>query len=425
METAEGKAPLPLFRPAAVAAQRHDGRGGIVLTRAWSFAVLGAFLAAVAGSLVLFACFGSYTAHTTLRGRLVVERGVVEVTSTTAGTIVERRAAEGRRATAGDTLYVVSSERFPQAGTATGLEIAAQLARRRASLVAEIARSAELERAERDALATRRAALRAELSSLDEALGAERRRLDLATATAERYTKMRALGFAAEEQAAQRQAALLEQRSRIEGLKRERAGLERLGAELEGLAATLPLEHAHAIAELERAVAGTDLEIAENDARRASAVTAPAPGTVTAPTGDVAEPVERGQVLARIVPDDAVLTAELFAPSRAVGFVAAGGEVRLRYAAFPYQKFGQVPGTVVSVSEAPLAPADAAARAGVRGEPVYRVVVALRSQTVMAYGVPRRLLPGMDVEADVLLETRRLYEWALEPLFALAGRVKG
>jgi hypothetical protein len=30
----------------------------------------------------------------------------------------------------------------------------------------------------------------------------------------------------------------------------------------------------------------------------------------------------------------------------------------------------------------------------------------------------------MDVEADVLLETRRLYEWALEPLFALAGRVR-
>ena len=177
-----------------------------------------------------------------------------------------------------------------------------------------------------------------------------------------------------------------------------------------------PLVHAPAVVLLEGAVAGTDLEIAENDARRASTVTAPATGTVTAPTGEIAEPVERGQVLARIVPDDAVLEAELLAPSRAVGFVAAGGEVRLRYAAFPYQKFGQAPGNVVSVSEAPLAPTDA------RGEPVYRVVVALRSQAVMAYGTPRRLLPGMEVEADVLLETRRLYEWALEPLYALAGR---
>lgn len=420
---ARNTAPLPLFRPAAVAAQRHDWRGDIVLTRAWSLGVLGAFLAAIAGSLVLFACFGTYTAHTTLRGRLVAERGVVEVASPAAGTIVERLAAEGRRVSAGETLYVVSSERFPQAGTATGLEIAAQLERRRASLVGQIASTAELERAERDALITRRAALGRELDSLDEALAAERRRLDLAAAAAERYARMRALGYVADEQAAQREAALLEQRSRIEGMKRERAGLARLDAELEGRAATLPLERAHAIAELERAVAGTDLEIAENDARRASTVTAPTAGIVTAPTGEIAAPVERGQVLARIVPDDAVLEAELFAPSRAVGFVAAGGEVRLRYAAFPYQKFGQAPGTVVSVSEAPLAPAEAAARAGAR-EPVYRVVVALRSQTVMAYGAPRSLLPGMEVEADVLLETRRLYEWVLEPLYALAARVR-
>jgi membrane fusion protein len=416
-------APLPLFRPAAVAAQRHDWRGDIVLTRAWSFAVLAAFLAAVAGALVLFAYFGSYTAHATLRGRLVVEQGVVEVASSAAGTIVERRAVEGRRVSAGETLYVVSSERFPHGGTATGQEIAAQLKRRRASLVGQIASTAALESTERAALATRRAAFAAELDSIDEALAAERRRLELATAAAERYARMRALGFVAEEQAALREAALLEQRSRIEGMKRERAALARLEAELEGRLATLPLEYAHATAELERAVAGTDLEIAENDARRASTVAAPAAGVVTAPTGEIAAPVERGQVLARIVPDDAVLTAELFAPSRAVGFVAAGGEVRLRYAAFPYQKFGQAQGSVVSVSEAPLAPADAAARAGAR-EPVYRVVVALRSQTVTAYGTPHRLLPGMEVEADVLLETRRLYEWALEPLYALAARVR-
>jgi membrane fusion protein len=144
---------------------------------------------------------------------------------------------------------------------------------------------------------------------------------------------------------------------------------------------------------------------------------------VTAPTGDVAQPVERGEVLARIVPDGAVLTAELFAPSRAVGFVTAGDEVRLRYAAFPYQKFGHAPGTVVSVSEAPLAQIEAPAHGAPRVEPVYRVVVALRSQAVMAYGAPRQLKPGMEVEADVLLETRRLYEWAFEPLFALAERV--
>ena len=44
----DNSAPLPLFRPAAVAAQRRDECGGIVLTRAWSFTILSAFLAALA-----------------------------------------------------------------------------------------------------------------------------------------------------------------------------------------------------------------------------------------------------------------------------------------------------------------------------------------------------------------------------------------
>jgi membrane fusion protein len=51
------------------------------------------------------------------------------------------------------------------------------------------------------------------------------------------------------------------------------------------------------------------------------------------------------------------------------------------------------------------------------------VVIALESQNVIAYGEPRALRAGMAVEADVLLETRHLYEWVLEPLYSLRGKV--
>ena len=96
---------------------------------------------------------------------------------------------------AGETLYVVSNESLSRAGTPIGQEVAEQLALRRASLVAQIASTAELERTERAALAMRRTALRAELASIDQALTAERRRLGLATAAAQRFASMRAQGF--------------------------------------------------------------------------------------------------------------------------------------------------------------------------------------------------------------------------------------
>lgn len=416
---------LPLFRPAAIAARRHDWRGRIVLARPASFAVLAALLAAVAGSLAVFAYFGSYTAHSTLRGRVIPERGVTDVASAQTGLIAEKRVVEGQRVDAGDVLYVLVSERVTRAGVATEQEVAMQLARRRDSLVEQIASTRALERAERAALGERRAAVRRESAGVAGTIAAERRRLELAEEMAERYAKMHALGFVAEEQWSLREAALLEQRSRVESLERERAGIARVVAELDGRSVMLDLEYANAIAELDRAVAGVDLEIAENDARREIAITAPQAGTVTAPVGETGQAVDRGTVLARIVPEGSTLVAELFAPSRAVGFVAVGDEVRLRYAAFPYQKFGHALGSVVSVSQATLNASDPVlARGVVRSEPVYRVAVALRSQTVIAYGEPRRLLPGMEVEADVLLETRRLYEWVFEPLYAVAGRLE-
>jgi membrane fusion protein len=55
-------------------------------------------------------------------------------------------------------------------------------------------------------------------------------------------------------------------------------------------------------------------------------------------------------------------------------------------------------------------------------EPLYRVVVGLKRQSVLAYGKEEPLKPGMLVEADVLGETRKLWEWVMEPLFSVTGR---
>jgi membrane fusion protein len=410
--------PSPLFRPAAVAARKEEALGAIVLARPVSFTVLTAFAALAAGGLVALAYFGSFTAHTTLRGRLVPEHGVIDVTSQQAGVVVERRAGEGEQVAAGAALLVVSSERLTRQGAGLAAAAAVELELRRASLAAQIENTRRLASTERAALLERRAALRAEAASLADALAAKRLRVDLAEAAARRYADVRARGFLSEEQWALRQAELLEQRSGLEALERERAALARLEAELDERLETLEPRHANAVAELERALAAAERELVEIEARRATVVTAPRSGTLTGVAAEVGQPVEPGAVLARIVPHEPTLVAELLAPSRAVGFVAVGAEVRLRYAAFPYQKFGHARGRITAVSAATVA-ADAARG----GEPAYRVTVALESQTMSAYGEPRRLLPGMSVEADVLGERRRLYEWVLEPLYALAGRI--
>ena len=129
-----------------------------------------------------------------------------------------------------------------------------------------------------------------------------------------------------------------------------------------------------------------------------------------------------------------LLQAQLFVPSGVVGYMQAGQPVLLRYQAFAYAKYGHQTGQVVRVTRTPLQASELAALpltglahkpADAMGEPLYRVAVALDQQSVRAYDQAERqpLAAGMQVEADVGLERRRLIEWMFEPLLGLAGRL--
>jgi len=407
-----------LFRAEVLEARRAKA-GAIVLVSPVSCRLLGAVGVAAAAALVAFLALGTYTRHVTLAGQLVPERGVIAVLAPQPGTVVQSRVAEGRRVEPGDVLFVISGERTSALGETHAL-IGERLAARRRSLREQLDELRALELSEAAALASRARALETELARVAVTIDAQSARIALAEETAQRYAELRAEGFVSAEQLVARREALLDQRARLAGLERERAQLERQRAEAGGELDDLPLRYAQQRAELERAIAAVDLEAAENEARRAASAVAPVAGVATAVVGKAGQSVDAGAPLASIVPRGSRLVAELHAPSAAIGFIDRGSEVLLRYSAYPYQKFGHHPGRVAAVSRAAL-PAEAAAGR----EPVYRVVVELGAQTVEVYGEARPLRAGMQVEADVKLETRRLYEWVLEPLYAMKVRASG
>ena len=56
-------------------------------------------------------------------------------------------------------------------------------------------------------------------------------------------------------------------------------------------------------------------------------------------------------------------------------------------------------------------------------EPAYRVTVALDLQSVKAYGQDFALQAGMLLDANIWLDRRKLYQWLLDPLYSVLGRV--
>jgi membrane fusion protein len=413
-----------LFRAAAVAARGGREPGSIVLERT-ALARFATLASCGAGAAVAWlVAYGEYTAHVALSGRLVPDRGVVDVRAPQHGTIVARFAEEGDHVARGDLMYVVSSERRNLAdGTLVAAEaqVGAELDKLAASFERQIL---DLERSEqRDlaAAAAQIAALDEELAALAATVAAQQSRVERAQEAAARYASMQAEGFVPAEQLRVKDDELLEQRLRLQTFERERHGLGRERAAARHELAAVRLRHANERAALTRASARTAAEIAEHDARRSAAVVAAQSGIVAVAAASVGQVVEPNALLAAVLPDGARLQAELEAPSRAVGFLAPGDEVLLKYAAYPYQKFGHQRGVVARIARLAMAADATGSRAA--AEPTYRVTVELPAQAVTAYGVEQPLKAGMAVEAEVLGETRRIYEWALEPLYTLAGRV--
>jgi membrane fusion protein len=149
---------------------------------------------------------------------------------------------------------------------------------------------------------------------------------------------------------------------------------------------------------------------------------APMAGRIAALGVEPGDSVRPGRTLLTLLAPDARMQAILLVPSRAAGFIEPGQSVRLRYAAFPHARFGSQPGEVVSVSHSVLTPAQVAPP-GQAEEPVYKVRVLPEADVVLAYGRPLPLQAGMALEADVVLERRRLVHWLFDPMLALRGRL--
>ncbi|MCM2328278.1 MAG: HlyD family secretion protein [Lysobacter sp.] len=413
----------PAFRDEVRAEQARSAMGAIVLIRPLSYTLLTAAAAALAAAILGYLAIAGYAKKAPLAGTLVPASGAIRIVSPQPGLVRERRVREGERVVAGEALLRLVDPRATRDDGPVGSATVAYAARRLADLRRQRDGTREAARAERAAIAARLAGLEAERAQLDAELEAMGEREALARRSLARLQDLEQRGFVSPAQRQQKEEESLDQRLRRHAVARSRLATER---EIVGARAALAEAKARSAAQLsalDAQVAAASQEQVERRAQAEAVVTAPAAGIVAALLVEPGQVVAGGASLLTLLPEGSPLQAHLFAPSRAVGFIRAGQEVRLRYPAFPFQKFGSHRARVVSVSRSAIAPAELGfSPADGSREPLYRVKVALDSQTVAAYGRAEPLQAGMQVEADVLLDRRRLIEWVFEPLLGLAGR---
>ena len=418
---------MGLFRPEALTNRQRDWLGSIQLIRPVSLALLTGLVLLAAIAVAAYLALGEYTRKARVSGYLVPDRGVIRLVAPQPATVVESHVAEGGAVHRGDVLFVLAVGQATLSGD-TQAAVQSSLASRERSLRDAARQRGQLEQTQTTALDTQVADMRRELGAMAAEADLQRQRLALAQDALTQYESLRNDNFVSNAQVRSKAEDVLGVKAQLQSLERQRATRLREIAALQAQRSELPLRTQAAQGAIDRDLAALAQASAESEARQRIVVRAPQDGIVTGVLAAPGQNVTPAVALASLLPADAKLQAHLFAPSSAVGFVRANQTVQLRYQAFPYQKFGHQAGAVAQVSRSPLQAAELAglplpAAVSASGEPLYRITVTLNQQSVAAYGQPQALSPGMQLEADVLLDRRRLIEWLFEPVLGIAGRV--
>ncbi|PAS95535.1 MAG: secretion protein HylD [Candidatus Dactylopiibacterium carminicum] len=129
--------------------------------------------------------------------------------------------------------------------------------------------------------------------------------------------------------------------------------------------------------------------------------------------------VQPGTVLASLVPREEKLKAEVWVSNEDIGFVRPGQPVKLKFAAYTFQKYGMGHGMVEHVS-ADAQSEEEARDKGLQGSgqsPLrYKALVMLDGGALETDGVKYPLSVGMQTTVEILLGDRTVAEYLLSPV---------
>jgi membrane fusion protein len=384
---------------------------------------------ALAATTAALIAFGSYARRVDMEGAVLPSAGLITISAPTSGWIEALAVREGEVVKKGSLLYTLDLDTATKGGS-TQQMIINVLTAERAMLSQEIDRKTRISEETQRELQQKTENLQAQIDQLGEQAATQQ---GFFKTIRDEYALFQGLlerRQASLNEVSSRRQTWMQSQSKLQELTSSKLRLQGELNEARYQLATIEITTSSDIDALKAKALEIDEKLATSEARRAIEIRAPGAGVVTAIAGYPGQTVGTGAPMLKIVPRDTRMHAQLLAPSSAIGFIQQGERVLLRYSAFPYQKFGEYWGTVISISHAALSPeevqnATAGAPPVKQTGPFYRVVVEPDDQFVKVHGEERRLPVSMQVQAYALLDRRPLYQWIVQPLYDIARAARG
>jgi membrane fusion protein len=413
---------MSLFRKEAIAHQGERLTGVITLAQPLSIKLTVLILVTVAIAIVAFIFSAEYSRKETVRGFLMPNKGMVKSFANQGGTIEKLWVQEGDKVSKGQSLATIVIKQNNSQGIDLSTQLVEQLQQQTQLLNDEIKQHQQLKQQEIANLDDQQQALKKQRWALKSQYQLANQKLDILLAQQKQIQQLNQQGFVTSAEKDQQQQALLEAKQEKQNIARLLLQQENDLNQVTFNQTNIPQQYALRINNLKRQQADLQRQLAQVNSNHQYTVTASNSGIVTGIQVVEGETLSTTKPLLHILPQGSELIAELLLPTRSAGFVQVGNTTRLRFDAFPYQRFGFIESHITRIDQALINPNEIQLPIALQ-EPVYRLRAKLNQQQMLAFGKAFNLKSGMLFEADIMLEQRTLIEWLLEPIYSLRGRV--
>jgi membrane fusion protein len=411
---------MSLFRKQALEHQFNRIWGEVNLTQAVSYKILTGLIVALVATALGFLFSQDYHQKQSVSGYLVPSEGVITLYAPSTMYVAEVLVEEGDHVEINQPLLRLKSRTQIAQGMPVHLKIKQELWHRlqllrdkREQLKALSASNTEETQQQIKTEQAKFALYQTQIAQLQQ-------RIALAQKHYDNQHSMLTQGFVSQRTLDEARSALLTLKQSLTSSKAQAASTAQEQKTLRLTLARLPLELQKAQQDVDIQSSELQQQLTQIEQESEQVITASKAGHITGMAVKKGQLLKNQQYLLSLMPNEGHLFAEILVPTRAFGFVKTGLPTRLKLDAFPYQKFGIIQGTVSQIPEYILLPKEANLPIEIK-EPVYKVKVALDRQSIQAYGKAMALQAGMQLQADILVDSRSLIEWLFEPLLSLQG----
>ena len=420
-----------LYRKEAVEYKKSHWRGKALLLNglpAWLILLLSTlFLMALISALI----FGKFTQRIDVKGEVITLPHSINVFSPQQGFIIKQYVKIGDIVKKDQALYEIDVSRNTSSGNVSAAQIA--------SINDKIENSNDIIKKLIDNKSQTINALNEQLKTSTDSLKETNRMLQNTQAGLKKmhanlasYEKYLSDGLITKDQYNYQHSLYFQQQSAYQSLVSQKMQLESQITQLNSDRVTKAADFDNQISSQYNQANDYKNQLVESNANGSLIIKATSDGRVESLSATQGQTVENGSSLAQIKPTGNVeYYLILWLPNNAIPYLKVGDPINIRYDAFPSDKFGQFPGTILSISSMPASRQEMSEYTNVSDGTaqqelaLYKAIVKIKDKEFKHNGKTLRLSNGLKAQAVVFLEERPLYMWMFTPVYKISQSVSG